>query len=271
MSLMGDGAAPGTRYSERVNVLASVVSGVTAMAAIGAVAIDHGLHRRSDSLLDSSVHRGPVTGKVVALTFDDGPGPQTLELLAYLASQEIPATFFQCGMFVERYPEITRKLHAAGHEIANHTWSHKRLSPGPGHRFRLPAPSMMFRELARTQRVIQDACGVAPRLFRPPYGKRWIGLDAVLGRLGLRNVLWTVIGHDWEWPAQQIAAYVLDRCVPGAIICLHDGRDLQSPCDISETLAALRLIVPVLREQGFQFETVSGLLAEKPVRVAQFA
>jgi peptidoglycan-N-acetylglucosamine deacetylase len=254
-----------------VNVLASLVSGVTAIAAVGAVAVDHGIHRRSDRLLDRSVHRGPAARKAVALTFDDGPGPQTLELLAYLRRESVFATFFQCGMYVERYPEITRQMHAAGHEIGNHTWSHKRLSPGRGHRFGVPSLRTMYREIAQTQRALSAVLGASPTLFRPPYGKRWIGLDAVLGRLGLRNVMWTVIGHDWEWPAERIASHVLERCVPGAIICLHDGRDAQNPCDISETIAALRLIVPALREQGYRFETVSALLGEAKVSLPQFA
>lgn len=254
-----------------MNVLASVVSGVTAIAAIAAVTVDHELHRRSDGLLDRSVHRGAPERKAVALTFDDGPGPQTLELLAYLDAEKIRATFFQCGMYVQRYPEITQRMHAAGHEIGNHTWSHKRLSPGRGHRFGFPSLRLMYRELAHTQRVLGQVCGVRPHLFRPPFGKRWIGLDAVLRRLGLRNVLWTVIGHDWEWPAEKIAAYLLDRCVPGAIICLHDGRDLENPCDISETIAALRLLVPALRAQGYRFETVSALLMESPVGHPQLA
>ena len=268
MSLKSDSEAPQNGYSGAVNVLPSFVSAITATVAVGAVVVDHGIHRRSSQFFDRSVYHGPGDRQSVALTFDDGPGPQTLELLAYLAEERIPATFFQCGMHVQRYPEITRAVLAGGHEIGNHAWSHVQLSPHFGRRLHFPSPRVMYRELAQTQRLLREVCGLTPRLFRPPYGKRWVALDAVQRRLGLLNVHWSVIGHDWEWPGERVAAHVLERCAPGAIVCLHDGRDVRQPCDITDTMAALRLIVPALREQGYGFETVSSLLVQSPDLVA---
>jgi peptidoglycan/xylan/chitin deacetylase (PgdA/CDA1 family) len=77
--------------------------------------------------------------------------------------------------------------------------------------------------------------------------------------------MWTVIGHDWEWTAPEIADYVLKRSRAGGIICLHDGRDIQLHPDISEMLLAVRIIIPALIKRGFQFETVSELLVPDPV------
>lgn len=247
-----------------MDFLPNLVSGLTAMTALGAIVVDHEIHKKTSRLLDRSVYRGPTNRMAVALTFDDGPGPQTLALLSYLKEEEIPATFFQCGMHLQRYPEIARRVLAEGHEIGNHAWSHVRLSPSLEHGLDVPSPQMMYRELAQTQRLLQDVCGSSPRLFRAPFGQRWIGLDAVQRRLRLRHIKWTVIGHDWEWPAERIAAHVLAKTGPGAIVCLHDGRDVQQPCDISETIAAVRLIVPALRREGYSLETVSSLLRTPP-------
>ena len=94
---------------------------------------------------------------------------------------------------------------------------------------------------------------------------RWYGLGAAQRRLGLLGVLWTVIGHDWEWPADRIAAYVLDHVAPGGILCLHDGRDIQQQVDGSEMLAAVQLIVPALKARGYTFQTVSELLTPEPL------
>ena len=217
---------------------------------------------RSAQIFGRSVYRGSGRRHSVALTFDDGPSPATVPLLEYLAEQGVRATFFQCGSNVLRHPQIARRVHAAGHEIGNHTFSHPRLAPRIGWKLNLRSPREIFRELAETQDVLQRVVGVRPVLFRAPYGMRWYGLDAAQRRLGLLGVLWTVIGHDWEWPAGQIESHILDNVSPGGILCLHDGRDIQQSVDASQTLAALRRIVPALKERGYGFETVTDLLKE---------
>lgn len=206
------------------------------------------------------VYRGPGRRRSLALTFDDGPSEGSLRLMEYLAAEGIRATFFQCGQNVERHPEIARAIRDAGHEIGNHTYSHARLFPRIGRRFYWPSPALMAREVARAQKVIQSEAGVTPRLFRAPYGLRWFGLDGAQKQFDLLGVMWTVIGHDWEWPADRIARRVLRKAGPGGIVCLHDGRDVQPTPDVSEMLKAVRQIVPVLKGDGFGFETVSELL-----------
>ena len=71
---------------------------------------------------------------------------------------------------------------------------------------------------------------------------------------------WTVIGHDWEWSASRVAKRVLPRATRGGIVCLHDGRAVEPNPDIAETLGALRIIIPVLQDQGYAFETVSEIM-----------
>ena len=223
----------------------AVLGGASAMAA-------YGIASKSSQLFGPSVFRGPGLRRSISLTFDDGPSEGTLHLLDYLESQDIKATFFLCGMNVQRLPEVAGRVAAAGHEIGNHTFSH---------------PKLLFRserfisdEFSLAQRIISSETGVTPMMLRPPYGIRWAGMQAVQRRLALLGVLWTVIGNDWKWPARRISQRVTRYASPGGIVCLHDGRTVAANPDISETLSAVRTIVPVLKDQGYSFETVGDLI-----------
>jgi peptidoglycan/xylan/chitin deacetylase (PgdA/CDA1 family) len=224
----------------------AVLGGASAIAAYGAV-------RKSSQMFGPCVFRGPGTRKSVALTFDDGPSKGTLPLLDYLAKEGIRATFFQCGMNILRHASIAGQVAAGGHEIGNHTFSHPHL----------PFKSREFidHEFTETQKIIAGETGVTPMLLRPPYGLRWVGLQAVQEKLALLGVLWTVIGNDWKWPAPRIASRVLHHASPGGIICLHDGRAVEPNPETRQTLAAIREIVPMLKDQGYGFETVSDILS----------
>jgi peptidoglycan/xylan/chitin deacetylase (PgdA/CDA1 family) len=176
-----------------------------------------------------------------------------MELLEYLDQEDVRATFFMCGKNVRRLPGISGRVAAAGHEIGNHSYSHPYLT--------FKSTAFIEREFSYAQDIIADETGVVPMLLRPPYGFRWFGLGAVQHKLSLLGVLWSVIGNDWKWPRERIAAHVLQYSDPGGIICLHDGRAVESEPDITETVAAVRLLVPVLKDQGYEFETVGQLLS----------
>lgn len=237
-----------------------VLNAAAAVGLTGWGALAYAVRGRSAQIFGRSVYRGAPGRRSVALTFDDGPSEGTAELLAYLAGEGVRATFFQCGMNAERSPAAARQVSEAGHEIGNHTYSHMRLCPRVGWQMQVRSSGEIRAEVARTQEILAEIHGSRPRLFRAPYGMRWFGLDAVQRELGLLGVMWTTIGHDWEWPAERIAGYVLRRMEPGAIVCLHDGRDIQQTPDISEMLKALRVLVPALKERGYRFETVSEIL-----------
>ena len=224
----------------------ALLSGLSAAAAYGSVA-------KNSQLFGPTVYRGVGTRKSVALTFDDGPSESTVELLEYLEKEEVPATFFMCGMNVRRLPDIAGQVAAGGHQIGNHTYSHPNLS--------FKSRAFIDHEFTETQKIIQFETGVTPMLLRAPYGFRWMGMREVQHRLSLLSVMWTVSGFDWRWPAVRIARHVLSHCAPGAIVCLHDGRGVKTHPDISATLAALRYIVPRLKDNGYTFETVSGVLS----------
>jgi chitin deacetylase len=223
----------------------ALVGGLSAAAAYGTVS-------KSSQLFGPSVYRGHGGKKAVALTFDDGPSGSTPELLEYLEKEGVKATFFQCGMHVKRLAHVAGQVAAAGHEIGNHTYSHPRLPFKSG--------EFIEREFSEAQRVIQGETGVTPTLLRAPYGFRWMGMRAVQEKLLLLGVMWTVIGYDWRWPAEKVSEYVLRNSSPGGILCLHDGRGASLTPEIGNTIAAVKEIVPRLREQGYRFETVTGLL-----------
>lgn len=239
----------------------NMIRAVASAAAFGALGLAaYSVRGRSARVFGPSVYRGAGKRRSVAITFDDGPSEGSLRLIEYLNQRNVSATFFQCGKNVLRNPRIARTIHAQGHEIGNHTYSHPRLCPSLTGKPRLKSPNFIYSELSRTQKIIETEVGVTPTLFRAPYGLRWYGLRSAQKRLGLLGVMWTVIGHDWEWPGQRVAEYVLRRAAPGGIFCLHDGRDIQPRSDVSEMLSAVRRIVPILQDQGYSFETVSQLL-----------
>lgn len=217
----------------------------------------------SSRLLAPSVHRGPRARPAIALTFDDGPTPATERLLGLLGRHGARATFFVCGLNVERYPDLARAVVAAGHEIGNHSYSHAPLW--------LRSGRFIYDELARAQQAIRAATGVVPRWFRPPYGVRWFGLREAQRRLGLTGVMWTALGRDWKLPPRAIVRRLLKRASNGAIFCLHDGRELEPSPDITATLCALESLLPGLRERGYALVTLSELLEAGPQRACRVA
>jgi peptidoglycan/xylan/chitin deacetylase (PgdA/CDA1 family) len=207
---------------------------------------------RSASVFGPSRWRGPAGRPAIALTFDDGPSESTPALLAILDRLRVKATFFQCGANVDRLPSVTVEVAAAGHEVQNHSYSHPLMC------FR--SSSFMETDLRRAQEAIAARTGTAPRWFRPPFGVRWPGLGPVLQKLDLTGVMWTAIGYDWKRKADQVAERMNARISNGAILCLHDGRELRVKPDIGQTTEAVRRLVPMLLDRGYEFETVSRLL-----------
>ncbi|HEY1341099.1 MAG TPA: polysaccharide deacetylase family protein [Bryobacteraceae bacterium] len=207
---------------------------------------------RSSGVFGASVWRGNRARRAVALTFDDGPSESTPRILDVLARYNIPATFFQCGANVARLPEIARAVHDAGHTIGNHSYSHPMLC------FR--SPRFMESDLRRAQQTIEEHTGARPLWFRAPYGVRWPGLGGVQRRLRLIGVMWTVIGYDWKLKADEVVERLIRRSANGAILCLHDGRELRARPDIGVTVETVKLLAPMLLDRGYKFETVSRLL-----------
>ncbi|HUK17002.1 MAG TPA: polysaccharide deacetylase family protein [Bryobacteraceae bacterium] len=228
------------------------ILGIAAGAGAASAFMAWAVRGRSSAVFGPSEWRGPRAGRTLALTFDDGPSEGTPRILEALARHGVRATFFQCGANVERLPEIARAVRAAGHEIGNHSHTH------PLFCFRSQAFIEM--ELARAQQAIERHTGARPVWFRAPFGVRWFGIGPAQRRLGLREVMWTAIGYDWKRKADAIIERMTASACGGAILCLHDGRELRVRPEIGETVEAVRRLIPRLLEQGYQFETLSRLL-----------
>ncbi|WP_419804373.1 polysaccharide deacetylase family protein [Terriglobus sp.] len=223
-------------------------------------AVLRGVHAPGSQLLAPSISQVPNRSRQIALTFDDGPSESTPALLELLAKYRIRATFFVCGKNVKRLPHIARAIVEAGHELGNHTHRHIRLCPRIGWDMNLLNSRAMLEDMRRAQICIQHHTGIWPRYFRAPYGLRWFGLRTAQRRLGVQGVTWSVIGHDWEWPRDRIAAHLLRHTEPGGIVCLHDGRDIRVDADLREMLAALETVLPIWRARGFRIGTVHELM-----------
>jgi peptidoglycan/xylan/chitin deacetylase (PgdA/CDA1 family) len=210
---------------------------------------------RSSAVFGKSVWRGGASRHAVALTFDDGPSESTPAILDLLAQYRVPATFFQVGANVDRLPEVARAAAAAGHAIGNHSYAH------PLFCFRSEA--FIEADLRRAQQTIRANTGVEPEWFRAPYGVRWFGMGRAQRRLSLTGLMWSAIGRDWRLNSAEVFRRLANGASNGAILCLHDGRGLQTRPDITVTVEAVRRLLPALLEQGYQFETVSQLLCPK--------
>jgi peptidoglycan/xylan/chitin deacetylase (PgdA/CDA1 family) len=219
---------------------------------LGAGSMAWAVRGRSSSIFGPSVYRGAADRPSIALTFDDGPSESTIELVELLKAFKTPATFFCCGASVRRLPGVARELVRAGHEIGNHSDTHTRLY--------LRSAGFVEREIRTAQVTIAEAAGVAPVLFRAPYGARWFGMRRAQRELGLTGVMWTAIARDWKLPADAIVQRLLRYAQNGAIFCLHDGRGVAPRPDIRPTIEALSRLIPELSAKGYCFETVSQIL-----------
>ncbi len=182
-----------------------------------------------------------------ALTFDDGPHAQgTPAALDALAEREARATFFLVGEQVLRNPSIPREIVAAGHQIGLHCHRHRNL-------LRL-APWQVREDLARAQAAIEDATGIWPALYRPPYGILNATALRLARRAGRRTLLWTHWGRDWEARAtpESIAARLTRGAGEGSVLLLHDADDYGAPGSWRRTTLALPRVLDTLAERGMQ-------------------
>ena len=201
--------------------------------------------------MPAGLWEGPADRPLVALTFDDAPHREvTAQILDTLARLQVPATFFVIGGRAERNPELVRRMQAEGHDVGNHTWSHRPLAYGLGH-----SP---YEELARTEALLTELAPGSPRIFRPPFGYIGPGGAAVLRRTELLPVYWSVIPADWDpLPGKIVERRVLTAIHPGAVVVLHCGQSWHRG-----TAEALEGMVRGVRERGLELVTVRRMLAE---------
>ncbi|MBM2619484.1 polysaccharide deacetylase family protein [Actinoplanes sp. LDG1-06] len=183
--------------------------------------------------------RGP---KVVALTFDDGPHPSyTPQVLKLLRKHHIKATFFVIGQQAAAHPDLIRSIVDDGHTVGTHTWSHADL-----HRL---AAGRVRTEVGRAVDTVAATVGRIPHLFRAPYGSWSHTVFEVCASLGQSSIAWDVDPRDWDNPgAGRIRSKILDQVGNRSIVLTHDGGG-----DRSQTVRALRGVLPVLLDSGYRF------------------
>ncbi|MDF2652241.1 MAG: chitooligosaccharide deacetylase [Paenibacillus sp.] len=187
--------------------------------------------------------------KVIALTFDDGPHPEyTAQILELLKQYEAKATFFVVGNKVKRFPDVLNQTLREGHEIANHTYSHAILSK----------KNNIKKEINQTEELIYDTTGRRCLLFRPPGGFYNERLVAAVRAEGYKMIMWSwqLDTKDWRTPGvNTIVNRVLKNAKNGNIVLFHDY--IEGP---TQTITALKIILPELKSRGYQLVTVSQLL-----------
>ena len=201
-------------------------------------------HPESPYPLDRPLYYIHDASKAIALTIDDGPDPvYTPQVLRVLNQYRVTASFSMIGLNVARYPHLARAVVEEGHHIANHTWTHSDLARMPVHR--------VHTELTRASQAIHSATGVHPQLFRAPYGAWSATVIRQCERMRMVPLDWSVDPHDWARPGvRSIVRNIMHNTQPGSIILEHDGGGNRS-----ETVEALRIVLPRLLRQGYHFQT----------------
>lgn len=190
--------------------------------------------------------------KKVALTFDDGPSPASLQIMAILKDKQVPATFFVVGKNVDQYPDVLRQELRAGYEVGSHTNTH----PSQFWRF-VKTPASFTKDAIIANEKIYQQAGFYPHYFRFPYGWHNQILDNQLKGLGMTIVAWNVDPEDWSKPGKDKIISRIDQAVlPNSVILFHDGPASQ---DRSQTIAALPGIIDLLKNKGYEIVSLDKI------------
>ncbi len=185
----------------------------------------------------------------IALTFDaGGPADPAARILDILTKHHIHSTFFITGDWANQNPDLVRRIHSEGHEIANHTMHHPDLRTLSGQE--------VCTQLNQADQVISNLTKVTTRpYYRPPYGSRDTRIRSLAAQIGYRTVYWTIDTIDWDetnTTSDLITTRVMNNLKNGAIILMHAGSQIES-----KTLDGL---MTKIEQRGYQMVTVTGVL-----------
>lgn len=199
---------------------------------------------KQDTKQSQQVQQPPsIPHKVIALTFDDGPHKKVTDLiLGVLQKHHIKATFFVLGQNVASLPDVVKHIHEQGHEIGNHSWSHRNLTK--------LSLEELDKEMADTNAQIYNVIGQYPTIYRPPFGAI---NDQVKQAVSMTPVLWNIDTLDWQHktPAKTLEN-VKQQAKDSSILLMHDIYE--------ESYEALDSVITYLEQQGYQFVTISELI-----------
>lgn len=207
------------------------------------------MRSRTFQLAGELISRVDTTARVVALTFDDAPGAYTQEVLSILAEKNVKATFYCIGASLEEHPVEAKAIVLGGHELGNHSYSHERMV--------FKSQSFIAEEITRTNALIEEVGYTDEITFRPPNGKKLVGLPWYLSEHDIRTIMWDVEPDTYvSGDTQQITQYVLDHVVPGSIVLMHPFCGDACTADRE----ALSAVIDGLRAEGYTFVTVGELM-----------
>ncbi|WP_186438364.1 polysaccharide deacetylase family protein [Cohnella terricola] len=199
-------------------------------------------------------------GKLVALTFDDGPDNNyTLKILDILKENDVKATFFLVGTQVRKYPETAKRIVEEGHSVGNHSWSHSDLT-------KLSAKALS-EQIDKAQKEIIKATGVTPSLMRAPYGAISGSVLKTVHLSGMQHVAWTVDTKDWA--GSSVAAMhknVMTNTKEGGVILMHSFGGRKNSLD--HTVKLLPSIIKDLKAKGYELVTVDEMVASGHYRTS---
>jgi peptidoglycan/xylan/chitin deacetylase (PgdA/CDA1 family) len=240
------GAAPGFREARLVLNKFAVDTGRGWMSVHGQTAPT--LPVEPAGRLQGVVHSWPSAGKMVALTFDDGPSKKfTLLYLNVLDRYGVHATFFLVGRRIQENPGLAAMIAGGGNELGCHGLDHRNLEQMD--------PAAAMRDITSAKQLIEQDSHTKVVLFRPPGGHLNQPLINMINGMGMKIVLWSIDPGDWYASPEKIIDNVLTNLQPGSIILLHE--------DKAGTLAALPTLIKAIRQRGYQLATVSELLASR--------
>ena len=191
-----------------------------------------------------TINNGPRTGKQVALTFDDGPGPETRQVMEILKEHDAGGTFFVLGNAARNEPGMIAELVAEGFEVGTHSMAHDQYPDAA--------------DMAESRKVVYRASGFMPCLFRPPYGLTNSTVEANAAANGMANILWDVDTSDYAAVSADEILSQIESTTSGSILVMHDG-----PENRQATVDALPTMIENLKAEGYELVTVTELLGQE--------
>ena len=237
------------------NEYTEVADGKVAIHAADVAATVNGLNGATGRGRIMMTWEVPTEHPLIALTFDDGPRPDWTDMvLRTLEEHKVPATFFMIGRRVRKYGHVV-KGRLGRHEVGNHTWNHLDLATRDDEQARS--------DLLQGHQAIVETLGITPRLFRPPYGHVGGAAALAAAELGYQMILWSRKMREATYNTRQQVEVVLRETTPGTILLAHDV----GAADRLVSLRGLPDMITGLRARGFEFVTVSDLIASAQLAV----
>ncbi|MFA6170899.1 MAG: polysaccharide deacetylase family protein [Patescibacteria group bacterium] len=230
----------------RIYIICALVLAVLAITAYGLFELSKS---RTFQFFGRLASHADTDKKVVALTFDDAPTEYTDEVLKILRENNVQATFYAIGQSLEKFPNQAKEIVRQGSELGNHSYSHRRLI--------LKSQAFIKSEIEKTNQLIRDSGYQGEITFRPPNGKKLLGLPRYLNENNIKTIMWDIEPDtNYSGNAELITKNTLLNAKPGSIILLHPFCEKECAADRE----ALPKIISGLKEKGYVFATISELL-----------